>query len=113
MGDIIFLKTLREFPRDEDGQIILEAGQKWIDRDTGKMWIISEIEEDQVDDELLLTIYLIDLQGSPYKGRHTEDYFREWFDEAGEYWSWRLETIYGGNKPRKKGLIVIQGGKKA
>ena len=113
MADIIPIKTAREFPQDAEGNILLECGQKWIDRNTGKTWIISEIYQECTDDEVCLTIYLIDLQGKPCDSAYTEEYFREWFDEAGEYWSWRLETIYGGNRPRKKELTVIQGGKKA
>lgn len=113
MGDVIFLKTVKKFPRDEDGEIILECGQKWIDRTTGKLWIIAQIDRERSDDEECLTIYLMDLQGKSCDGTYTHDYFREWFDEAGEYWSWRLQTIYGDNKPRKRELVVISGGKKA
>lgn len=111
MGEVIPLKVVQEFPRNGDGLIVLEHGQKWIDRDTGKTWIIREIVSEVIDDETLLTIYLIDLLGDPHEGSYTEEYFREWFDEAGEYWSWRLETIYGGRKPRKRELTVINGGK--
>ena len=113
MGEVITLKAVQKFPRDEYGVVVLECGQKWIDRDTGRMGIIAGIEPEYVNDETQLTIYLVDFQGKSWDHSYTEDYFREWFDEAGEYWAWRLQTIYGGKIPRKRGLVVVQGGKKA
>lgn len=79
------IQLFQELPRDSRGRVIIEEGQKWLEKKTGTVWAISLVEHQTINDKRRPTmIWLEDEYGTESESGYTEKYFRQWFSEVGD-----------------------------